>query len=322
KGWLNGAKNYLYDRLQYSILNKKNYFEDILQPLFFECLNTSFDESFFSENNRSQKARSLYQDFEPVLKDMEILEEFKGIPYLNGGLFEPYPVYEVDQKIKINNDLFKSLFDNLLNKYNFTVREDLGYDTDIAVDPELLGRIFENMIIEDERSSTGSFYTPREIISEMCKTSLHKYFKDKFDGRLNLKMNYLIDYLEEENLYSKQKKIIVNELIQETKIKDQSALKMTKNEALKFLSEIKKVKICDPAVGSGAFILGMLHILVEIIRKVYIHSFGSIINIFETKRNIIQNNLYGVDREEGAIDIARLRIWLSLAVEYNADSIE
>src|SRR5699024_3664000 len=98
--------------------------------------------------------------------------------------------------------------------------------------------------------------------------------------------------------------------------------KMTKNEALKFLSEIKKVKICDPAVGSGAFILGMLHILVEIIRKVYIHSFSSIINIFETKRNIIQNNLYGVDREEGAIDIARLRIWLSLAVEYNADSIE
>src|SRR5699024_11287402 len=111
------------------------------------------------------------------------------------------------------------------------------------------------MIIEDERSSTGSFYTPREIISEMSKTNMQKYFKDKFDGRLNLKINYLIDYLEEENLYSKQKKIIVNELIQETKIKDQSALKMTKNEALKFLSEIKKVKICDPAVGSGAFIL-------------------------------------------------------------------
>ncbi|WML49160.1 TaqI-like C-terminal specificity domain-containing protein [Neobacillus sp. PS3-34] len=322
KGWLNGVKNYLYDRFQYSLINEKNFFNDILKPLFFECLNTPFESSLLTENNRSKKARSLYENYEPVLEDIEAIKNFQGIPYLNGGLFEPNPKFELNTKIQIDNDLFKDLFENLLNKYNFTVREDLGYDTDIAVDPELLGRIFENMIIEEERSSTGSFYTPRNIINEMCKTSLRKHLEAKFEEELNLKVLYLINNLEDENLYSKQKKVIVDQSNQSTETRDCSIYKLSKNEASKVLQELKMVKICDPAVGSGAFILGMLHILVEIIRKINFHSFNMRINIFDTKREIIQENLYGVDREEGAIDIARLRLWLSLAVEYTANSVE
>lgn len=322
KGWLNGVRNYLYDRFQYSLINEKNYFNDILKPLFFECLNTPFENNLLSENNRSKKARELYENYEPVLEDIEILENFKGIPYLNGGLFEINPKYEIENSIHIENDLFKGLYENLLNKYNFTVREDLGYDTDIAVDPELLGRIFENMIIEEEKSSTGSFYTPRNIINEMCKTSLRKHLEEKFEEEIKVKVVYLLNNLEDENLYSKQKKVIVDELSQSTETRDCSVYKFSKNEALKVLQELKKVKICDPAVGSGAYILGMLHILVEIIRKINFHSFNIRINIFETKREIIQENLYGVDREEGAIDIARLRLWLSLAVEYSANSVE
>lgn len=322
KGWLNGVRDYLYDRFHYCLMNDQNYFNDILKPLFFDCLNTPFKENLFESEQRSAKARSLYENYKPVLDDLEINNNFRGIPYLNGGLFEAHPKYEVNTSIQIDNDLFKHLFENLLNKYNFTVKEDLGYDTDIAVDPELLGRIFENMIIEEERSSTGSFYTPRNIINEMCKNCLRIHLSNKFDDGVIKKIDYLINHLEDENLYSKQKKFIIDEINKNTETKDCSIFRLTSNEANRVLLELKQVKICDPAVGSGAFILGMLHILVEIIRKISFHSLGSKINVFDVKREIIQENLYGVDREEGAIDIARLRLWLSLTVEYSANSIE
>lgn len=320
KGWLNGVKNYLYDRFQYCLINEKNYYKDVLIPLFFECLNTPFEDNLFTKNNRTEQAKSLYENYEPVLDDIEIIESFHGIPYLNGGLFEANPYYEINKNLHIDNGVFQNLFENLLNKYNFTVREDLGYDTDIAVDPELLGRIFENMIIEEERSSTGSFYTPKNIINEICKTSLIKYFKNKLDFSIYNKFEYLILHLEDENLYSKQKKVIIEN--QNTALKDCSVYKLTMNEATKVLNQLNQLKICDPAVGSGAFILGMLHILIEIKRKISLHSLSTRINIFDAKKEIIRENLYGVDREEGAIDIAQLRLWLSLSVEHNANSIE
>ncbi|MEC0304775.1 Eco57I restriction-modification methylase domain-containing protein [Terribacillus saccharophilus] len=323
KGWLNGVQNYLYDRFLYCEKNGKNYFKDILEPLFFECLNTPYKENLFEENNRSLKARELYENYKSVIDDLEIDERFQGIPYLNGGLFEPHPQFESMYSIKIDNQSFKSLFENLLNRYNFTVKEDLGYDLDIAVDPELLGRIFENLIIEEERSSTGSFYTPRNIINEMCKNSLRKYLLKKSTPAIADKIDYLIRHLEEENLYSKQKKVIIDEENQLTEVQDCSKYKFSLNESVKLLQELKKVKLCDPAVGSGAFLLGMLHIIVEIIRKVNIHSMNLIrFNLYDIKRDIIQENLYGVDIQEGAIDIARLRLWLSLAVEYDAKSLE
>ncbi|WP_280156768.1 Eco57I restriction-modification methylase domain-containing protein [Bacillus velezensis] len=323
KGWLNGVQDYLYDRFLYCEENGKSYFEEILKPLFFECLNTPFEYNLFEHHKRSQMAKNLYENYQPVIEDLEINKTFKGIPYLNGGLFEPHPQFEINNSVIIDNQPFKSLFQNLLNKYNFTVREDLGYDLDIAVDPELLGRIFENLIIEEERSSTGSFYTPRNIIHEMCKNTLKMYLLKKLTPDIADKVDYLISHLEDENLYSKQKKIIIDEINELTETRDCSIYKLSPNEAVKLLQELKNVKVCDPAVGSGAFLLGMLHIIVELIRKVNVHSIGLVkFNLFDTKREIIQENLYGVDIQEGAIDIARLRLWLSLAVEYDAVSVE
>ncbi|HCX49329.1 MULTISPECIES: Eco57I restriction-modification methylase domain-containing protein [Bacillus cereus group] len=323
KGWLNGVQDYLYDRFLHCEETGKGYFEEILKPLFFECLNTPFEYNLLEHYERSQKAKKLYENYKPVIEDLEINEKFKGIPYLNGGLFEPHPQFEVNNSISIDNQPFKSLFENLLNKYNFTVREDLGYDLDIAVDPELLGRIFENLIIEEERSGTGSFYTPRNIINEMCKNTLKMYLLKKFPPDVADKIDYLISHLEDENLYSKHKKIIIDEINERTETRDCSIYKLSPNEAVKLLQELKKIKVCDPAVGSGAFILGMLHIVVELIRKVNVHSMGLLrFNLFDIKREIIHENLYGVDIQEGAIDIARLRLWLSLAVEYDAASVE
>lgn len=318
KGWLNGKKDYLYDRFVYCEENKLNYYKDILEPLFFECLNTPLDVGMIK--NRSERARKLYENFKSVT-DIECNSKFRGIPYLNGGLFERNPKYEVGNDISISNEVFKELFENLLNKYNFTVREDLGYDTDIAVDPELLGRIFENMINVQERKKTGSFYTPRPIISFMCKQSLKEYLFNKVKVTDKEKIEHLINFLEDENLYGKIK-VVIDEQKKISEEINGEKFKLTMEEAYELLGLLNKVKICDPAVGSGAFILGMLQLLVLIKYKINLYVFNKHIDFYETKKEIIKNNLFGVDIQEGAIDIARLRLWLSLAVEYEAKSIE
>lgn len=314
KGWLNDKKDYLYDRFLYceNMTPKLNYYEDILKPLFFECLNKPNDRGFII--NRSDKAKSLYENFESQT-DIECGSNFNGIPYLNGQLFEPNPKYEINSNIKIKNEVFEKIFKDLLNKYNFTVREDLGYDTDVAVDPELLGRIFENMINENERGKTGSFYTPRPIINYMCKESLIEFVKGKHIENNNEirdrgtnstldKFIYLIKNVEDTSLYT-----------------DNSKNKPNRLEITYFKEILKDVKICDPAVGSGAYILGMLQLMTQIKSKLEYYGKNININLYETKKEIIEKNLYGVDIQKEAVTIAHLRLWLSLAVEYEAKDI-
>lgn len=320
KGWLNGKSDYLYDRFIYCEKEGLVYYEEILEPLFFECLNKPMDKGFLEE--RSEKSKKLYQNFISQT-DKECNPKYKGIPYLNGGLFERHPKYEVENKISIDNKVFESLFENLLNKYNFTVREDLGYDADIAVDPELLGRIFENMINSEERKETGSFYTPRPIINYMCKQSIKEYLRDNSKVVDYEKIDYLVTNVEEENLYSKDRPIIINEKTREREVVDGSKYRLSKEETGEIINLLEKVQICDPAVGSGAFILGMLQLLLLLNKKLYYYGPNrKNIDLYETKKEIIKNNLYGVDIQEGATEIAHLRLWLSLAVEYEADAIE
>lgn len=318
--WLHGKKDFLYDRFLYCENNNLNYYKEILEPLFFDSLNTPMDYGMIQ--NRSARAKKLLENFESQT-DIPCDSIYIGIPYLNGGLFEKHHLYETNTNIEITNNVFKRLFANLLEKYNFTVKEDIGYDSDIAVDPELLGRIFENMINAEERSSTGSFYTPRPIISHMCKKSLKEYLIRHLGSKLKLKINYLIDNVEDDDIYSKERIITVNRETKKRETQDCSIYKCSKEEFEKILKLIKSVKICDPAVGSGAFILGMLQILLLITKKINIYLHKNItLDTYEIKNNIIQNNLYGVDIQEGATDIAHLRLWLSLAVEYNAPNIE
>lgn len=318
--WLHGKKDFLYDRFLYCENNKLNYYKEILEPLFFDCLNTPMDYGIIQ--NRSTRAKKLLKNFESQT-DIPCDSQYVGIPYLNGGLFEKHHLYETNTNIEIANSVFRRLFENLLEKYNFTVKEDIGYDSDIAVDPELLGRIFENMINAEERSTTGSFYTPRPIISHMCKKSLKEYLIRHLGSKLTLKINYLIDNVEDDDIYSKERIITINRETKKRETQDCSIYKCSKEEFEKILELIESVKICDPAVGSGAFILGMLQILLLITKKINIYLHKNItLDTYEIKNNIIQNNLYGVDIQEGATDIAHLRLWLSLAVEYNAPNIE
>lgn len=305
KGWLNGYKNYLYDRFIFSEKNDLNYYDCILKPLFFECLNKP-EKSLFNEG-RSEEAIRLYTNIVPEILEQEFVPEFNGgIPYLNGGLFEKDKKFEIRNEIQIDNCLFRGLFDNLLNKYNFTVREDLGYDTEIAVDPELLGRIFENMVIEEERKETGSFYTKRYVINHMVKETLKKSAENLITEKdLLEKVKFLIENFENNNLYTDD---------------ETNKFKLSSDEAKSVNTFLNELKICDPAVGSGAFLLGLMHILVNIKMKIN-NSGKQKVSLFKIKREIIQKNLYGIDREHGALEIAKLRLWLSLAVDHEAKDI-
>lgn len=295
KKWLNGKVDYLYDRFLYCVnQNDINYYKNILEPLFFNCLNKSPEDEI--EENEKIKVKRLYENFKSQTS-IEVDDNFRGIPYLNGGLFERNPKYEINNNIHIENEIFENLFEDIFEKYNFTVREDIGFDSDVAVDPELLGRIFENMINKEEREGTGSFYTPRPIISYMCKQSIKEYLLDNTKGISKEKIENLVANTEDEKSY-----ITLNE-----------------SEINTIINLLDKVKVCDTAVGSGAFILGMLQLLVSLKRALYKVIENDLYkNPYEMKKYIIKNNLSGVDIQEGAIDIAHLRVWLSLAVDYEA----
>lgn len=212
------------------------------------------------------------------------------IPYLNGGLFErdKGPDGTVASgsdatSIKFPDKLFEDLFDTF-DRFNFTIDENGPEDAEIGVDPEMLSRIFESLL-EENRKKDGAIYTPKEIVEYMCSESLIAYLGDT---PANRKLVTTLDV--PDNLAADEK------------------------EALQ--QKLADVKICDPAIGSGAFPMGMLNILYRLRHKLNGGEETSE-KVVALKKEIIKNNLYGVDIEAGAVDIARLRFWLSIVVDEN-----
>jgi len=299
KGWLNGEGEFLYNRF---LEHKKNenqysYYDKVLKQLFFCCLNTPVDK-------RKIEVKDLYDNSISQRELKCTIDKFSGIPYLNGGLFQEHKKYNDEVNVKIKNEAFTSVFDILLNKYNFTVKENYS-DEQITVDPELLGKIYEHMINSKEKSISGSFYTPKILINYMCKLSINQYLKDlNFD---NEKIKALLsdderDYLYEEKYYSE----------------------VFSRKNMEYINnKLKELTICDFAVGSGAFILGMLQLLVKLRLKLEKSLYpDNKIDIYDLKKEIIEKNLYGVDINEDAIEICHLRLWLSLAVDSDASKVE
>jgi hypothetical protein len=273
KGWLNNRKDYLQNLFKNSKY-QDDYLDKVLEPLFFGVLNTK-------EENR----RKLFED---KGYDLSLLKEWKNIPYLNGGLFEQDELDKPDSKFP--KEYFERLFD-FFAQYNFTIDENDPNDAEVGVNPEMLGRIFENLL--EDNKDKGAFYTPQKIVEYMCKESLIQYLKTKIP---NISIHNSITTLIKNHKLEKdiQKKDILTDI----------------NNAL------KNVKICDPAIGSGAFPMGLLNEIFYI--RTLIMPFidkEENINSVELKKQIIQNNIYGVDIEKGAVDIARLRFWLSLIVD-------
>lgn len=257
KGWLNGDRQYMHN-LFYDSTAKDNFLDGVLEPLFFEVLNT---------------------DKQYRTADANALPGSENIPYLNGGLFARDEIDELD--CVFPEDYFKKLFD-FLDSYNFTIDENDVDDAEIGIDPEMLGRIFENLL--EDNKDKGAFYTPKEIVNYMCRESLIAYLQNGLPERSHELIRNFVENCDASQLNAEQNKYLRKKL--------------------------QDVKICDPAIGSGAFPMG----LVNILSRLYI-AMKADTDTSKMKRHIIENNIYGVDIEKGAVDIARLRFWLAMIVE-------
>ena len=266
QGWNGGDKFYLNQLIERYEGNDR-LLSDVLEPLFFNTLN----------ERRTND-----------LADPRLGDNIK-IPYLNGGLFDKD---ELDKKdIDFPYDYFKELMD-FFAMYNFTIDENDPEDSEIGIDPEMLGHIFENLL--EDNKDKGAFYTPKEIVQYMSKESVAQYLKSNTPEDLHTAIDSLI------------KQRVVEPVLQ------------NKENARMVNKALAVVKVCDPAIGSGAFPMGVLNVLFDCRHLLY----GFIgknedFSYAKVKRDIIQNNIYGVDIEKGAVDIARLRFWLALVVDEN-----
>ena len=208
------------------------------------------------------------------------------VPYLNGGLFDTDKPEEV-LKIDFPEKYFYELFD-FFEQYNFTIDENSPDDHEVGIDPEMLGHIFENLL--EENRDKGAFYTPKEVVQYMCKESLIQYLNNHFNERLNISF-FLRTHVVSEELAEKDNATFLNELLD-------------------------NIKVCDPAIGSGAFPIGMLQEIFEAKKFIYPYlRTNKEFNPSQIKKDIIQKSIYGVDIEKGAVDIAQLRFWLALVVD-------
>lgn len=244
---------------------------EFIQNLFKNCKDTDH----FVDN----VLEPLFNDLNTErANDVSSCGKYK-IPYLNGGLFEREATDETE--FPLPEKYMLSLLD-FFAQYNFTIDENDPDDAEVGVDPEMLGRIFENLL--EDNKDKGAFYTPKEIVSYMCRESL---------------IAYLQTGIEDEQTKEAIRQFVTTHQIQE-------GLPTNTDQML------KDVKICDPAIGSGAFPMGLLKEL--FLCRTALEGIDQH-HAAEIKKHIIQQNVYGVDIERGAVDIARLRFWLSLIVD-------
>jgi len=332
--WGTGSKHFLRELFEGKHGSYNNFFNDILEPLFYEALriDRSHDDHYYSRFNCK-------------------------IPFLNGGLFDPIGNYDwVHTDINIPNELFSNSVKtkegdigngilDIFDRYNFTVKEDEPLEKEVAIDPELLGKAYEkfNAIRPDNfeeykaalksgqkdaenkfNKTFGVYYTPREIVHYMCKQSL---------------INYLYTRAEEAGLSNDIKKQDIEDLIEVGEmITEHEATAFIKQEKIKngiqksteyvgLLSNsiwenaetidnwLADITVCDPAVGSGAFPVGMMHEIVKARNLLSTFIKDPNRTTYTFKRECIEKSLYGVDIDPGAVEIAKFRLWLSLVVD-------
>ncbi len=268
KGWItyNGDHNYL--------------------RALFSATEVETEESFLNDRLFWAFFRGLGNTVDLLEELAEIVERRGNVPFLNGGLFEMQD-YDTRNAVHIPNDKFAEIL-KLFERYNFTVTESTPLDIEVAVDPEMLGKVFEELVTG--RHDTGSYYTPRPVVSFMCQESLKICLQNKTDET-------------PETL-----KVFVDE---------GDATQIRNPERV--LQVLQTLRICDPACGSGAYLLGMMGELLRLRDALFKSSNVDPRTTYQRKLDIIQQNLYGVDRDEFAVNIAMLRLWLSLAVDYEGD---
>ena len=317
RGWLNQDRRYLPDRLP----------DYLLKPKAFTFYSEFLDKLFWTLSSAPGEGGRL-----------------PGIPFLNRGLFDddefrqPGESRKTNPVLKVRNITFDTVFSGLLEAFNFTVMEDTPLNQEVAVDPEMLGKVFESIVLHaeaadpdatapDKRKATGSYYTPRIVVHFICREVLYQYLNARLGsvtpgrgawpcaptaaGEWSKKLRTLLEIDASEGIDEETKHLLEATL--------------TPEQAVHLRELMLPLKCCDPAVGSGAFPVGLLHELVNLRRLLTTVANGYVDPIRhqgstwlqETKADIMQNCLFGVDIQQQAIEICRLRLWLSLVVDYD-----
>jgi len=274
KAWGDGDRSFIQHLYEYATeAQQSDFITSVLSPLFYEALNTDrrADNDLFDTRVKFPKRGNKLR-----------------IPYLNGGLFDRDE--NAALLIKFPPEFFKDLLD-FFAQYNFTIDENDPTDAQVGVDPEMLGRIFESLL--EDNKEKGAYYTPKEIVQYMCRESLIAYLCTGIDQGTP-----------EHQAISQFVKSYDAELLMGLELEGVEL-------GTKVLERLKEVKVCDPAIGSGAFPMGMLRELYYC--RISLEDLS--VSPAEIKSQIIKGNIYGVDIEQGAVDIARLRFWLSLVVD-------
>ena len=281
KGWLEfqGDKDYLNALWRdYQATPEQANFHDVrLRSLFFFGLNNGQSRDF----TRADRFPDSYMG-----------SLIGSPPFLNGGLFEPG---DLDRRkgVIVPDAAIEAVLTELFDRFNFTVMESTPFDIEVAVDPEMLGKVFEELVTG--RHESGSYYTPRPVVSFMCREALKGYLEARETGLMS---ETIAEFVDEHR----------------TEAVDIAA-------ARRVAEALSEVTVVDPACGSGAYLLGMMQELVELQRVLY-NAGVDAKTLYDLKLEIIERNLYGVDIDEFAVNIAMLRMWLSLAIDYEGDRPE
>ena len=274
KGWLhlNGDTDYLNALWSDYQADPRatNFYTDRLTVLFFEGLNNPEPE-------------------DPAKRENPLIGH---VPFLNGGLFEENDLDRSAKNAVPDAAIEPLLHDagepGLFNRYNFTVTEATPLDTEVAVDPEMLGKLFEETV--NERNSNGAYYTPRPVVTFMCREAIKGYLSGKNIPRLD-----------------------DNQIANLVDNRDPDAI--TPDLAPKIYDAVRNMKAVDLACGSGAFLLGMLQEILALNDSLF-RATKTSDSLYNQKLGIISNNIYGTDKDGLALSTAMLRLWLSLAVDY------
>lgn len=279
KGWMCSDRKFMLHLLQ-NTDHKDDFLDRVLEPLFFAVLNTHSKERLL----KIEKHNAIIAGNKNKVEwDVAQIEAWSSIPYLNGGLFEED--HADGCRCIFPYEYFNALFD-FFSQYNFTVDENDPSDAEVGVDPEMLSKIFESLL--EDNKDKGAFYTPKEIVSYMCRSALSSYLKMPLSslGVQESAVDAFVNNPQEHHDFTEEQRTVL-------------------------LNSLRTVRICDPAIGSGAFPVGMMNLLYQCRRSLE----GSDARAVDIKTDIIQHNIFGVDIEQGAVDIARLRFWLALVVD-------
>ena len=314
--WGSGPRDFMRKLFNVAVQRKQNFYSELLEPLFYDALN----------RNRGE------QGYCPALHCR--------IPFLSGGLFEPIDGYDWEHNdFSIPNEVFaneatkgKRDADGILDifdRYNFTMSEDEPMEREVAIDPEMLGKVFENLLEVKDRKSKGAFYTPREIVHYMCQESLINYLTNKMGVSEDAIRDFILygDYMKDEDTNKEKRQRNGGMLISEELYKLNPDGSVAVNRLIEVDKALQDVRVADPAVGSGAFPLGMLNEIVRArqnisaylaiamksydVRMMYMMERSPHSLKYETIRNCI----FAADIDPSAVDIAQLRLWLALVID-------